>query len=88
MTLPIDEAARLTTGAIMRTAFALGFVLLLPAIMNTDANAQGTPECYATFPGAKGKRCCDASFKSNPRGTLQPDKRMSGLNACMAKGTK
>jgi len=48
---------------IIRTILTAGFVLLSLNV----ANALGTPECYATFPGAQGKKCCDASFAKNAR---------------------
>jgi hypothetical protein len=63
------------------------FTIVVTAIPVT-ASAQGTPECYSTFPGAVGKRCCDQSFAKDPRGSLQPAIRMSGLEACVKRGAK
>ena len=71
----------------MKWIFGLSLVLVVVTAPRL-ASAQGTPECYATFPGAKGKACCDASYRRNARGSLPNSTRMAELQACVAGGKK
>lgn len=50
-----------------------------------QAHAQTPSECYARYPGEKGKRCCDTSYSQAPRGAMDNKKRVAQLNACVKR---
>jgi len=65
----------------MRTLLIVA--LLFPAVALAQSKAPDT--CYAAFPGAKGKTCCDKSYARRAQGSMSNDERMSELAACTGK---
>jgi hypothetical protein len=68
-------------GFIMRTLLIIAF--LLPTVAFAQSKAPDT--CYAAFPGAKGKKCCDASYARRAQGSMSNDERMAELGKCTGK---
>ncbi|WP_262048078.1 hypothetical protein [Bradyrhizobium sp. Bra78] len=69
------------SSAIMRALFVV--ILLFPTFAFAQSKAPDT--CYAAFPGAKGKRCCDKSYARRAQGSMSNDERMSELSACTGR---
>ena len=61
--------------AALAVGFA-GFAAIDPA------SAQAPSSCYASYPGARGKACCDKSYARASRGSASREARRQELSAC------
>lgn len=67
--------------------FIMRTLLIIALLSPTGAFAQSkAPDtCYAAFPGAKGKKCSDASYSRRAQGSMSNDERMAELGKCTGK---